>query len=181
MNIDNAEKYTPHEWLSNVYPLLAAKVREYTDRGGPDECWAWTRGHHEDGYGMVNLPAAEFGQHRGTRVSRALMILRIGKELDPATQHALHSCDCPGCCNPRHIRIGTPQENVGDRENRGRRTAPKGEAHGSSKLTEAYVSQIRARYAAGGVSQRALATEFGIAQSHLWRILHGESWTEISV
>jgi hypothetical protein len=34
---------------------------------------------------------------------------------------ALHSCDNPPCCNPKHLRWGTQQENVQDIFKRGRR------------------------------------------------------------
>jgi uncharacterized protein (DUF433 family) len=52
-----------------------------------------------------------------------------------------------------------------------------GEAHHNSKLTEAIVRDIRERYAAGGVSQQALADEYGLTQVNVSTIVRQKSWT----
>jgi len=44
---------------------------------------------------------------------------------------------------------------------------------GLQKLTDEQVQQIREMYAAGGVTQRALATRFGVSQGHVCHILNG--------
>lgn len=50
-------------------------------------------------------------------------------------------------------------------------TPPAGEAHPGCKLTAAAVDAIRTTYAAGGISQAALAKQYGVSQSHIARIL----------
>ena len=43
-----------------------------------------------------------------------------------------------------------------------------------TKLTEAHVEEIRERYLAGGVTQQAIADEYGVARSYISRIMHGQ-------
>lgn len=54
-----------------------------------------------------------------------------------------------------------------------------GEAHGLSKLTEDSVRAIRVRFAAGGVSQAALAAEFGVRQTLVSQIVRRRIWKHV--
>jgi hypothetical protein len=51
---------------------------------------------------------------------------------------------------------------------------------GNYRLTVEQVAQIRERYAAGGVSQRALGREFGVAHTTIIRIVHGDAWRKVA-
>lgn len=51
-----------------------------------------------------------------------------------------------------------------------------GTSNGRSKLTEAQVVVIRARYKKGGVTQAYLAKHFGVSQQTIHRILSNLSW-----
>lgn len=57
---------------------------------------------------------------------------------------------------------------------------PRGERNGRAKLTAAAVRVIRRRYATGGVSQQALANEFGVARSLIGPIIRREAWTHVT-
>lgn len=70
-----------------------------------------------------------------------------------------HTCDEPSCQNPRHWFLGTAADNNRDRSRKGRSFT------GPRKLTAAQVAEVRRRYAAGGISQQALADEFGVSQT----------------
>jgi predicted DNA-binding protein (UPF0251 family) len=62
----------------------------------------------------------------------------------------------------------------------GRQTSPeataRGEQHGRHKLTVDEVRTIRDRYDAGGVFQTALAAEYGVTQTTIWRVVHRIGW-----
>jgi len=92
----------------------------------------------------------------------------------------LHSCDNPPCVNPAHLSIGTHQENVAQRDARGRRKPLLGEKHGSAKLTDTEVIDIRKRYATGLITQRALAEEYGVTKSRISLIVNRKSWAHLA-
>jgi DNA-binding XRE family transcriptional regulator len=51
----------------------------------------------------------------------------------------------------------------------------RGEAHGMARLTEADVTEIRRRHAAGE-TQRTIALDYGVARQHISRIVSGKRW-----
>jgi hypothetical protein len=99
----------------------------------------------------------------------------------PAGLHILHSCDHPPCCNPAHLRAGTHQENMDDREARGRgnRTPKRGEDQCFARLTEADVLSIRNQYAAGGISQRILANLYNVHVMTVNDVIKRRTWKHI--
>ena len=98
----------------------------------------------------------------------------------------LHSCDNPPCVNPAHLWLGTQADNARDRDNKKRRdwshllTAHKvsGEEVGTARLTRETVATIRERYAAGGLRQLDLATEYGVSRSLVQAIVTGRVWAD---
>lgn len=91
---------------------LYERFLTYADRsGGPDSCHLWTRRISTRGYGRF----AKIGAHRWV-----LGYLR-GKPLG-RTEYALHTCDTPACVNPRHLYVGTHEQNMIDMTSRGRGT-----------------------------------------------------------
>lgn len=86
-----------------------------------------------------------------------------------------HSCDNPPCIRDEHLVSGTQLENIHDALARGRAKKPpvhRGLAHHMATLTEAQIEAIRARWAANPTDQRALAREYGVSQSTIWRLVH---------
>jgi DNA-binding XRE family transcriptional regulator len=54
-----------------------------------------------------------------------------------------------------------------------------GERNVSSRLTEDKVLDIRRRYKAGGISQYALAAEYGVSQTTIKDITRGRTWKHV--
>lgn len=54
-----------------------------------------------------------------------------------------------------------------------------GEAASNAKLTQQSVLEIRRRYSAGGVSLRALASEFGMSYTAIQAIASGKAWPHV--
>jgi DNA invertase Pin-like site-specific DNA recombinase len=84
-----------------------------------------------------------------------------------------HKCDRPICCNPAHLEIGTPADNVRDREKRGRGRAP------GRRLTLEQVETIRARHSAGE-HYATIAADFGVALDHVYRIATRRAWKDVA-
>jgi hypothetical protein len=80
-----------------------------------------------------------------------------------------HKCDNRSCVNPNHLFDGTRKENNEDKARKGR---------GTARLTEQQVLEIRKKYKAG-VTQRALAEEYGIGQSNIGKITLGRTYKYI--
>jgi ribosome-binding protein aMBF1 (putative translation factor) len=57
----------------------------------------------------------------------------------------------------------------------------KGSGRPAAKLTEDAVAEIRKAYAAGGISQTALAVRYGVHQSNICRALKGDLWSHVPV
>ena len=90
----------------------------------------------------------------------------------------LHHCDNPPCCNPSHLFLGTRLDNMRDCKDKGRRAITLGERNGNAKLTEADVLEIKALLFKG-MSQRAIANQFGVAQQLISCIKTGSLWAHV--
>lgn len=137
-----------------------------------DGCWLWQSGTFDNGYGRFRHGLR---QRRAHRCSYELTHGPI-----PEDQVVRHKCDTPLCCNPDHLELGTPADNVRDRDERGRTSRDHypvlpGALNPSAKLTAEQVAVLR-RKRSEGATLKALATEFQISKSQAGNIARGESW-----
>lgn len=146
-----------------------------------NKCWPWTGHCAHFGHGIIYVGDAYPGPRRwyAHRVGWSF----AHEKLPPAHLVVRHACDNPPCQNPAHLVIGTHADNMADMVTRGRTgyCGHPGEQHPSAKLTTIQVAVIRARYAAGGVSQATLGREFGISQVQIGRIISGQRWSTVGV
>lgn len=151
------------------------------EKHGPDDCWPWTAYRRHGGYGefAVRPHPSPF------RSNRLAFLITTGK--DPGNLNVLHRCDNPPCCNPKHLFLGTNDDNIADMVSKGRHSfatnPPKrmqnGSANFCSILTDEAVRSIRFRFAAGGITQRELAAEYGVGQTAISRIILRIRWKHI--
>jgi hypothetical protein len=85
--------------------------------GGLWACWPWTRGRNGAGYGLISQ------QHRDVSAHRLSWELANGPI--PPGLYVCHTCDNPPCCNPSHLFLGTPTDNVRDMYAKGRHSTRK--------------------------------------------------------
>ena len=130
---------------------------------GPDGCWLWTASKVTCGYGGFSVG------HRTLRAHRIAWELVNGPIPDGLC--VCHRCDVRPCVNPAHLFLGTQAENTADKVAKGRQGTPRGEAHGSVKITDAQVALMRADRAAEGLCYRKLGAKYGISRSQAWRIV----------
>lgn len=147
-------------------------------RPDPD-CWLWTACLDDKGYGRIGLG----GKHgRAMQAHRASWLVFLGEI--PEGLCVCHRCDVPKCVNPAHLFLGTQTENHADMVRKGRnalgvRAAPKNPVHGEAiwcaVLTADAVRAVRQRIA-GGLTQSAVAREFGVSRSTVQLIAAGKTW-----
>ena len=113
-------------------------------------CWLWLgcKRNKHGGYGIIQINGKPISTHR---FSYEININKIQKGL-----YVCHKCDNPSCVNPKHLFLGTPQDNVRDRDIKER--LAKGEKQGLSKLKNEDIKKIRESYKSGFYSIRKIAS-----------------------
>lgn len=156
-------------------PRLTPEQRFWQNvvKGTGDDCWLWTGGTTEAGYGQLSIGGRGGKLVYAHRFSFSLHFTESieGKEV-------CHDCDNPPCVRPDHLFAGTHTNNMADAASKGRLPGNglKGDSHPLSKLTSEQVETIRARYKEGGVLQRVLAAEFSVTQRTISRIVLHQNW-----
>lgn len=129
-------------------------------------CWNWTGARHKFGYGHFAMYGRQGTTHRFS------WEFHYGKI--PKGKFVLHTCDNPPCVNPKHLWLGTTQENTADKTMKGRQI--RGEDVPVSKLKWNQVDEIRKLYETGKYTQRQLAKMYGVTQCPIARIVRNTGW-----
>ena len=133
-------------------------------------CWLWMGSRHKTGYGQL------YWNGRTTRATHVAWESTNGPV--PIGIFVLHTCDNPPCVNPDHLFLGTHLTNAQDKEFKGRGHQPRGERNSHAKLTTDQVMAIRNRYTQGSCTYGGLATEYGVGDEAIRRIVLGMTWLE---
>lgn len=125
---------------------------------------------NQDGYLRVELWALP--RPPASRIVH-LLVLEAFVGPCPPGMEACHGDGDPGNAALTNLRWDTPQANADDRRLHG--THIQGTRHGSNKLTEDQVREIRA---ASG-SQKSIGAKFGVSQTTVWEIKTGRKWSHL--
>lgn len=120
------------------------------------------------------------GKARKELAHRLVALTFIGPP--PSDRHEVaHNDGCRTNNRAANLRWALPAENQADRKLHG--TYLHGDTATSNKITSADVAEIRRRYAQSGIRYRGgavtmedLATEFGVSQAQISRIVNGRQW-----
>jgi hypothetical protein len=130
-----------------------------------DLCWNWQAYCTKDGYGRFRYDGKKM------ILSHRLSWILINGQI-PDRLQVLHSCDNPACCNPKHLFLGTHQDNMKDKIAKKRQSKLGGERNPSAKLSDYQISVIRDLYSNRKFTQTELARKFGVTYEHMNRILN---------
>lgn len=159
-----------------------ARFWSYVAKGGPDECWAWAGAR-------LARKGANYGRfwtgEREMKAHRFSYELHIGPI--PADLLVCHSCDNPPCVNPGHLFLGTHDDNMRDKWEKGRNcygdkngsracpeSRPRGESSPVAKISDAQATEAYGLYHQDGWKQVELAERFGVSQSLVSQIVRAE-------
>jgi len=135
----------------------------------PNGCWEWmTKSKTHDGYGVMIVDGVMRSGHR--------LSYELFKGLIPEGLLVCHTCDNPSCVNPSHLFLGTAQDNMTDKVNKGR--SPKGEKNASAKLTEEQIRSIKIELNDGGKVTH-IAIKYGMSHGQVSKIKSGKKWGHI--
>lgn len=148
------------------------KHTQYDETSG---CWEWI-GSKRNGYGRMIIGSRTDGTRKSVSAHRVSYELEFGEI--PAGLEVCHKCDNRCCVNPNHLFLGTHQDNMDDRERKGRNNPPKGETNGRAKLTVADVLEIRNKRKQG-VSFGKLSKEYGVCKRTIQDAVSGKNWANI--
>lgn len=136
-----------------------------------DGCWNWKTLRAD---GRANAFYFD-GKYRSAYRAAYLMY----KGDIPEGFNVNHTCDNPACVNPDHLWSGTQTSNARDMVEKGRNAVFVGEAHGQSKVTADVVRAMRADYAAGDVTLKALASRYGLSVPGVHHIILRRTWKHV--
>lgn len=127
-----------------------------------EPCWEWIGSTLKWGYGQVSINGLKGLAHR---VSWIIFNGEIPNKL-----WVLHKCDNPKCVNPKHLFLGTSQDNVDDRNKKNRQAS--GDKVGTSKLSKEEVSEIKRLHSTGNYTQKELSEIYGVSGANISYIIN---------
>ena len=130
-----------------------------------DNCWYWTGSIDSHGYGRFSVAGMSRHAHP--------VIYEIHTGASANGMLVCHTCDERRCCNPAHLYLGTPADNMRDMVARGR-----DRRRTQAKLTEAQVREIR-QMADTGHSRREIAEWFGVTTAAIGYVLRRVTWRHV--
>jgi hypothetical protein len=126
-------------------------------------CWEWQLSLHSSGHGVWRWNGKYETAHR--------ISMRIhGYDLD--NKQVNHHCDNPSCVNPKHLYLGTQQDNMRDKQVRGR--SDRGTDRWSNRLSEEQVKEIRKDTTS---SHASLGRKYGVTYHTIRKIRNKELWS----
>lgn len=136
-----------------------------------NRCWNWLGRLDSDGYGHFNY------KDTGIRAHKLSYLIRKGDI--PAGLCVLHTCDNPRCVRPAHLFLGTPTDNMNDRDKKQRQA--RGNRHGMAKLTPALVRFIRKNYRKGvrGRGSLVIGRKLNVTSATVLGVMNGRVWKHV--
>lgn len=143
-------------------------------------CWLWlgcSRGDDEkQHYGRMTVVAD--GKKKNVSAHRMSYEAFVG--CIPDGMEVCHQCDVSLCVNPNHLFVGTRQDNIDDREKKGRNVVSRGEDHGQAKITTSDVIMVKGLLHKG-LPYAEIAARAGVPRQSVKDIAIGRRWRHVDI
>lgn len=161
--------------MTNTVDSVWKKV----DRRGPDECWPWLgKSRSDTGYGRLDIQHEEgVYAHRAAYLSTYPDSIPLRNDAD-REKCVLHTCDNPTCCNPKHLFLGSHNDNMADKKAKGRCPDFRGELGPRSKFTADEVFFVRLQKKQGATIN-ALAMLHEVSRATISGMLYGRHYRDV--
>lgn len=131
-------------------------------------CWNWTGYITKWGYGHTRAAGIAEQVHR--------LSYKLAHSCDIDENIAVcHKCDNRRCFNPDHLFLGTRADN--QRDMKEKRRSPLGARNARATLSAEQVEKI----ISDPRTQRLIAEEYGISQSHVSALKKGKRWGHLGL
>lgn len=157
----------PQNVPTRALPPYERLMRHVVEDG---ECWILDLVPSDSGYVNISLG------RKDERTTAHRFVYEHCNGPIPEGLQVRHKCDRRNCIQPKHLELGTHQDNMDDRSERQR--GVKGERSGMAKLTEMDVLAIRAAYTAGNTITN-LARQYGRGESTIHSVIQRRTWRHI--
>jgi hypothetical protein len=139
-------------------------------------CLEFTGTKLKKGYGIFGIGSRKDNTRSRKLAHRVAYFIAYGAI--PDGMFVCHKCDNPSCCNPDHLFLGTPKDNVQDMIGKSRNVtiSLKGEENPNAKFSNEDVIEI----SSGVLSFNEAKSRYGISKSHFYRLRSGNSWKHIT-
>lgn len=121
------------------------------------DCWIWTGCVNSDGYPKIT-------RNYDSNIKGHRYVYEQTKGKIPEGFVVRHTCDNLLCLNPDHLIVGSPTDNMRDRQERGRTN------NFLSRKTTEEIRELRDK----GLSQSTVAEIVGCSQSHISKLELGK-------
>lgn len=163
---------------AHIQPIQPTIERfwKYVDKRGPNDCWEWKGARRVQNYGGLALE-----DHKVVLAHRFSYELHYGPIPESEGYHGtcvLHRCDNPPCVNPKHLFLGTNQDNVDDKVSKGRGVSTRGNQNGMAKLNPEKIVDIRQRYK-DGESFKSIAYSYDVTDAAIRSVVQRKTWRHI--
>lgn len=156
-----------------------ASVWDKVARRRWNQCWLWT-GYVSSGRGRIDIEGVEgVYAHRAAYLATHPGSIEL-KDDGTREQCVLHTCDNPLCCNPRHLFLGSHDDNMADKKAKGRSKLWSDSTKSPrAKLTaeDVFFMRLQKKY---GATKKALALLYEVSEATISGALYGRHYQDVT-
>lgn len=140
------------------------------NRLNESDCWNWVGPIEEQGYGVFGWNGKKIKAHRLSWV--------LTKGEIPKGLFVCHTCDNRKCVNPKHLWLGTVQDNNRDRDLKGRNGwgGNPWQLNPNVKLNPDSVRDIKEKWLSG-MDYQEIGDIYNLSKHTIRKVINGQRWS----